>query len=1058
MNRIFSVCAPVGLLASMVLGGAILMAPGLAFAAPAGYLIVTNDPGSLNTANQQSALVPSSDIYFYPSANTPLTINGAMFGNSATHSYIANGVLVQSAGQSAFNYLAVGEGAAIPGAVGALTVSGGTLDMTQLQVGDYGGNGTVSQTEGTVNFGGLEAALNIGNQGGTGLYEISGGTLSLNHTLVDIGRNSDANPASNGSLSISGNSAVNASAGSTIIIGNWVQSNSPGTGMIDQTGGTLSIDGTSKLYLAAFGNGTYNLSGGTLQIGGNSLSGVFNNKGGSYSFNLGGGLIQVIGSTLNTSVNAHLSGNASTLDTNGLGAVWSGILSGDGSLTKAGGGTLTLTGLNTYTGGTTVTGGTLSVGRDANLGGASGGLTLNNGTLLSTANITSERDINLNGGGTLDNGGHSDSFSGVIAGSGPLTLAGGGRTMLSGAMNTSLINASTLQLNKTINVAGNYEQGAEASLILGVASNAVSTGDITDSGYGRLVVAGTANIAAGSTIGLQKLSSYGFAQGQRYLVVQANAIGTHYNADNLHYTVEGYNASGTSVVSGSNSNLLVTVGSSTASVATPPDITPPVDVTPPEVTPPVVDVTPPEVTPPVVAVTPPEVTPPVVAVTPPEVTPPVVAVTPPEVTPPIVAVTPPEVTPPIVAVTPPEVTPPVVVVTPPVVSTPEAPSIAPINQSTTLGGATTLAGLFNYNGYDARLMNLFNAAAALPSSAAGNKAGAQLSPAATASAATQASTASTVQVLNVTAAHLDGLRTAQNNTGGSSGIATGEGASNSGLWGQAFGGTSRLSESNNIAGYHSHYGGMLIGADGAVNDSWQAGGLFSYTQTTVNSDGDNTGSSADVKSYGLFGYASYQGQPWYLDLSLGAVQQQYDTRREINFPGFSGVANGSHDGMQYIASALAGYPIELANHTVLAPIAGLTYSSLDEDSFTESGGNGAALHVDSTSTHSLKSDLGTRLERSFATTYGNVVPSAQLIWRHEYQDTRLQSVSNFAADTSGATSFSSPGAKPVDDTGVLALGVTLLRSNTLSLSAKYTLEAASGYTANTGDMQVRWNF
>jgi outer membrane autotransporter protein len=1153
-----SVGAPVGLLASMVLGGAILMAPGLAFAVPAGYLLVTNDPGSLNTANQQSALAPSSDIYFYPSANTPLTVNGAMFGNSATHSYIANGILAQSAGQSAFNFLAVGEGAAIPGAVGALTVSGGTLDITQLQVGDYGGNGTVSQTGGTVNFGGLEAALNIGNQGGTGLYDISGGTLSLNHTLVDIGRNSDANPASNGSLSISGNAAVNASAGSTIIIGNWVQSNSPGTGMIDQSGGTLSIDGTSKLYLAAYGNGTYNLSGGTLQIGGNSLSGIFNNKGGSYTFNLGGGLIQVIGSTLNTSVNAHLSGNASTLDTNGLGAVWSGILSGDGSLTKAGGGTLTLTGLNTYTGGTSVTGGTLSVGRDANLGNTSGdltlnhgtlltsadvnsarhiglddggtlnngghsdsfsgviagsgglnltgagttalsgsntytggtivtdgtlsvgsdanlgdtsgGLTLNNGTLLSTANFISERDIELNGGGTLDNGGHSDIFSGVIAGSGPLTLAGGGRTMLSGAVNTSLINGSTLQLNKAINIAGNYEQNAEASLILGVASNAVTTGDITDSDYGRLVVAGTANIAAGSTIGLQKLSSYGFAQGQRYLVVQANAIGTHYNADNLRYTVAGYNASGTSVVSGSNSNLLVTVGTSTAPVVTPPDITPPVDVTPPEVTPPVVDVKPPQVTPPVVDVTPPEVTPPlvdvtppevippVVVVTPPEVTPPVVAVTPPEVTPPVVAVTPPEVTPPVVAVTPPDVTPPVVVVTPPVVSTPDTPSVGPINQSTTPGGATTLAGLFNYNGYDAKLMNLFNAVAALPSSAAGNKAGAQLSPAATASAATQASTASTVQVLNVTAAHLDGLRTVQNNTGGSSGIATGEGASNSGLWGQAFGGTSRLSESNNIAGYHSHYGGMLIGADGAVNDSWQAGGLFSYTQTTVNSDGDNTGSSADVKSYGLFGYASYQGQPWYLDLSLGAVQQQYDTRREINFPGFNGVANGNHDGMQYIASALAGYPIALANHTVLTPIAGVTYSTLDEDSFTESGGNGAALHVDSTSTHSLKSDLGTRLERAFATTYGNVVPSAQLIWRHEYQDTRLQSVSNFAADTSSATSFSSSGAKPVDDTGVLALGVTLLRSSTLSLSAKYTLEAASGYTANTGDMQVRWNF
>lgn len=42
--------------------------------------------------------------------------------------------------------------------------------------------------------------------------------------------------------------------------------------------------------------------------------------------------------------------------------------------------------------------------------------------------------------------------------------------------------------------------------------------------------------------------------------------------------------------------------------------------------------------------------------------------------------------------------------------------------------------------------------------------------------------------------------------------------------------------------------------------------------------------------------------------------------------------------------------------------------------------------------------------------------------------------------------------------GVLTLGVTLLKSSALSVSATYTLEAASGYTANIGDVQVRWNF
>jgi len=36
--------------------------------------------------------------------------------------------------------------------------------------------------------------------------------------------------------------------------------------------------------------------------------------------------------------------------------------------------------------------------------------------------------------------------------------------------------------------------------------------------------------------------------------------------------------------------------------------------------------------------------------------------------------------------------------------------------------------------------------------------------------------------------------------------------------------------------------------------------------------------------------------------------------------------------------------------------------------------------------------------------------------------------------------------------------VTLLHSENLSLGVKYTLEAANGYTANTGDVQVRWQF
>lgn len=62
------------------------------------------------------------------------------------------------------------------------------------------------------------------------------------------------------------------------------------------------------------------------------------------------------------------------------------------------------------------------------------------------------------------------------------------------------------------------------------------------------------------------------------------------------------------------------------------------------------------------------------------------------------------------------------------------------------------------------------------------------------------------------------------------------------------------------------------------------------------------------------------------------------------------------------------------------------------------------------------------------------------------------------ADVAGETSFSSNGPSTINDTGVLNFGLTLVRSDCLSVAARYTLEAGSGYTANPGNLQARWNF
>ncbi|WP_286977706.1 autotransporter domain-containing protein [Pseudomonas sp.] len=611
------------------------------------------------------------------------------------------------------------------------------------------------------------------------------------------------------------------------------------------------------------------------------------------------------------------------------------------------------------------------------------GTVTNSGTIAGEIRNVSANDLIINGGsgstfgvltGNAPGYGVEATNIGLITNTASNVVFGPGNQLLNNHVNVgsthSVTNLGTLQVNNPINITGNYSQDAAASLLIGVGSNAVTSGNInTDTGYGRLLVSGNATVASGSTVGLKQLGSYGFAQGQRYAVIQANDAGTNYNADTLKYAVAGYDATGATVVDGTQQALVVTVGAE--QVVTPPVVTPPVVVPP--------------------------------------------------------------------------------VVTPPVIT----PPAAPINRATTYNAISTTDGLYRYKGLNPDLMNTYNAVAAIDSSAAANRAGAQLNPSATLSAATQSSMYAITQVQNIAGTHLGHLR------GESSGVSTGEGPANSGLWGQAFGGTAHRDESDDVAGYRARYNGLVIGADGQVNDKWRAGGLFSYTQTSTDNNDDNKGSSADVDAYGLFAYASYSADPWYLDLSAGAVQHQFDTKRRIDFNGVSDTATASHDGMQYTAAAQAGYPIDLGDsmgNATLTPIAGMSYSTLRQDNYTEKGGAGTALFVDADNLYSLKSDLGAKLERNFDTDYGRLTPYARLTWQHEYRDSGLQSAANFIGDTSGVTRFISAGPDAVEDTGVLSLGLTLLNSDNLQVSARYTGEVGDGFNANTGDVQLRWDF
>lgn len=729
--------------------------------------------------------------------------------------------------------------------------------------------------------------------------------------------------------------------------------------------GTINNTSTGVIsgYYAVSNNGSISLLNNAGNLAGSYTA--INNNGVIDSLTNSGSIVSSSGYAIGNNGTINSLSNSGVLSNNFFSVINNGTIT---SLTNSGTISDLLTGVyNTGEIGTLTNTGTLS-SRNLVLGNTRYiGEIVNSGVIAGVIDNTSAHSLTFSGGeerfglltGSAGNiGTLSSAASDVVFNTGRLQL---NDNIVATDYNV-INNAATLLITNPITIHGNYVQSSAATLLLGVSDSAIADGNATtDSGYGRLIVSGSASVAAGSAISLMRTgSSYNFAAGQRYVVIDAASNGTDYHSSQLNYQATGYSGGvrGSTVTADGRSALVVSLTDT-----------------------------------------------------------PVIPVTP---------VTPGDSG----GVTPQK----------------------PPHRASHGNAISSLNGLANYSGIRDGILDLYNASLAIDSQDEANRVGERLASTQNINAASATAAASDA-AFAVVGNHINAQRSPQ-----TSGVATGESDDSWTLWGQPFGGFARRGASSEASGYRAKFGGLLLGADRALGDNWRSGAAVTYSNTSVHGQDNLSGNNSTASNYGMIGYAGYNDDPWFVNLSAGVARQSYNTLRQVSFTGYQDSAHGAFSGHSVTLQSEVGYPLALAHDTVLTPLASLAWSYQHLSGYQESSSNGMGLTVDAAHSQSLTSDIGARLEKSIATGLGNLTPYLQLSWIHQYDNRQMSSEASYSADTLGETRFTTKGAAPVKDMAGVAFGSTLYQANDVSLDARYDLQRGEQYQAHTFSLRLSKQF
>ena len=267
------------------------------------------------------------------------------------------------------------------------------------------------------------------------------------------------------------------------------------------------------------------------------------------------------------------------------------------------------------------------------------------------------------------------------------------------------------------------------------------------------------------------------------------------------------------------------------------------------------------------------------------------------------------------------------------------------------------------------------------------------------------------------------------------------------LWGQAFGSWGHWNSDGNAARLNRSTGGVFVGADAPMFDSWRFGAIAGYSRTNFDVRDRASSGSSDNYHLGLYGGTSWGD----LAFRTGAAYTWHDitTNRSVVFPGFGDSLKGKYDAATAQVFGELAYGVNMGTAR-FEPFANLAYVNLHTDGFGETGGP-AALTSPSANTAATFTTLGLRASTALDLGEAAVTAKGMLGWRHAFGDATPDAAMRFA---SGGDAFSVGGVPIARNAAVVEAGLDFNLSPGAVLGVSYGGQFGSGVT----DQTFRANF